>query len=133
MKALYDLLLESLELYLYAVGNLEAASRSSQVEDRERLLRSAAERLKAYLQLTGQPMEIALNSARESHGPLNMLTKINLRRLSRLMDRSRASVRSTLDATTPPARHIKQIPQGSQVTVKQASRSIEVICHAVAR
>ncbi|MFJ2958447.1 hypothetical protein [Streptomyces sp. NPDC087270] len=131
MKALYDLLLEGLELNLYALGNLEAASRESDADEREMLIRSAVGRLRAYLHLTGQPMEIAVTSARESLGPLDMRAKFNLRKLGRLMSSSRASVKSTLDAENP-ASH-RDIPMGPKAAVKQGSRSIEVICHAVAR
>lgn len=133
MKALYDLLLESLELNLYALGNLEAARRESSDLDREKLIQSGAERLQAYLNLTGLPMEIALASARESLGPLDVRAKINLRKLKRLMNSSRTSVKSTLNAAAPPIRRATNIPLGSQAAVKRTSRSIEVICHAAAR
>jgi hypothetical protein len=133
MKALYDLLLESLELNLYALGNLEAARRESDSRDREILIQSATERLRAYLDITGQPLQIALSSARESLGPLDIRAKVNLRKLQRLTIRSRASVRSTLDSATPSSQRASSIPLVPQIAVKRASRSVEAICHAGAR
>lgn len=133
MKDLYGLLLEGLELNLYALGNLEAARRESDSGDRERLIRSAAERLRAYLDITGQPLEIALGSARESLGPLDIRARVNLRKLQRLTSRSRASVRSTLVSATPSSQKAINIPIVPQIAVKRASRSVEAICHAGAR
>ncbi|MEU0443782.1 hypothetical protein ABZ202_29300 [Streptomyces sp. NPDC006186] len=126
-------LLEGFEKFFYAKGHLEAASRAEDPEEKKKHREAAVACLRAYLLHADGPLDLALRAAREALGPLDLRSRLMLYRLDRVLRRLRTAVRGLLAALERSGKPRERIAHQSQVAVKQATRSMEVLCHAVAR
>ncbi|MEU6330461.1 hypothetical protein ABZ851_24755 [Streptomyces sp. NPDC047049] len=126
-------LLEGFEHFLYAKGHLEAASRAEGAEEKKSQLEAAVACLRVYLRHADGPMGLALEAAREDLGPLDLRSRLMMHRLDHVLRRLKGAVQSLLGALERPGKPRERIAHQSQVAVKKATRSMEVLCHAVAR
>ncbi|MFD8426546.1 MULTISPECIES: hypothetical protein [Streptomyces] len=132
-KDLDAALLEGFEKFFYAIGRLEAASRADDPEEKKKHREAAVVCLRAYLEHAHGNIDLALEAAREALGPLDVRSKAKLYRLDRVLRRLKETVEGlivTLERSGKPRKHITH---QSQIAVKRATRSMEGLCHAVAR
>ncbi|MDX3241485.1 hypothetical protein [Streptomyces sp. ME18-1-4] len=126
-------LLEGFEQFFYAKGHLEAAVRADDPEDKKQQFEAAVACLRVYLHHADGPLDLALEAAREALGPLDLRSRLMLYRLDRVLRRLKSAVQGLLVALQGSRKPRERITHQSQVAVKQATRSMEVLCHAVAR
>lgn len=126
-------LLEGFEQFFYAKGHLEAAARLDDAEEKKQHREAAVACLRAYLQHAEGPVDLALGAARESLGPLDLRSRLMLHRLDRILRRLNSAIQVLLVALERSGKPRERIAYQSQVAVKRATRSMEVLCHAVAR
>lgn len=126
-------LLGGFEEFFYAIGHLEAASRAEDAEEKKKQREAAMTHLRAYLKHADGSLNLALEAAREALGPLDLRSRLSLHRLDRILRRLKAAVQSLLGALERSGQPRERIAHQSQAAVKQATRSMEVLCHAVAR
>jgi hypothetical protein len=132
-RDLSDALLEGIEKYLYAQGQLEAAPKAKDADEKKKHQEAAMECLRAFLQHVDGPVKLALIAAQESQGPLDLRSKFILRKLEHLLGRLESAVNALLQALARSGQPKERITHQSQVAVKRATRSLEVLCHAEAR
>ncbi|MGW3497980.1 hypothetical protein [Streptomyces sp. NPDC001020] len=132
-KDLDGALLEGFEQFFYAIGNLEAASRVEDPEEKKKHREAAVAFLRAYLQYADGSLDLALEAAREALGPLDVRSRLMLYRLDRVLRRLKTTVKGLIIALERSGKPRERITHQSQVAVKRATRSMEVLCHAVAR
>lgn len=132
-KDLDGALLEGFEQFFYAKGHLEAAARADDSEDRNQQFEAAVACLRVFLRHADGPLELAMEAAREALGPLDLRSRLMLYRLDRVLGRLESAVQGLLVALQGSGKPRERITRQSQVAVKQATRSMEVLCHAVAR
>ncbi|MFB7555748.1 hypothetical protein [Streptomyces brevispora] len=132
-KDLDGALLEGFEQFFYAKGHLEAAARADDPEARKQQFEAAVACLREYLNHADGPQDLAMEAAREALGPLDLRSRLMLYRLDRLLSRLKSAVQGLLVALQGARKPRERITRQSQVAVKQATRSMEVLCHAVAR
>ncbi|WP_440557659.1 hypothetical protein ACSP97_13450 [Streptomyces sp. SCPE 10] len=132
-KDLDGALLEGFEQFFYAKGHLEAAARAESPEEKKQHIEAAVACLRAYLQHADGSLGLALEAAREALGPLDLRSRLMLHRLDRVLRRLKTAVQGLLVALQRSGKPREQIAHQSQVAVKRATRSMEVLCHAVAR
>lgn len=130
---LHVALLGGFEKFFYAKGRLEAAARAENPEEKKKHREAAMECLRAYLQHADGPLNLALGAAYEALGPLDLRSRLKLHRLDRVLCRLKTAVQSLLVALEGSGKPKERIAHQSQVAVKQATRSMEGLCHAVAR
>jgi hypothetical protein len=133
LNGLNDALLEGFELFFYAKGHLEAMERAETESKKREQLEAAITWLRLFLRHVDGPMDLALMAARESLGPLDLRSKLVLRRLDGLFRRLKAIVEGLLGTLEGPGKPRSAIANRSQAAVKRAARSMEVLCHAAAR
>lgn len=132
-KDLNTAILEGFEMFFYAQGHLEAIPKTRDVDEKKRQREAAMQCLREFLEHADGSMSLALVAAQESLGPLDLRAKFTLRKLDRLMRRMQASIATLLQALARSGQPKERITHQSQVAVKRATRSLEVLCHAAAR
>lgn len=125
-------LLESLEKALYVKGHIEAASRSTDPQVCKEQVVLARDTLRDFLHHLQNDVPLAMSGVRESTGPLDVFTRIRMRRTERALKDLLKQGQPILEALANDDKRPDKFEYRSRLATREVNHSIETFSHLAA-